>query len=237
MKQRIITFLFTLCLSLQCFAQKQELIGEIPKSYYTYETLLLKVLKEEWEDNPYPAVIPSQIEQETCISLTHSKCWTPYAELKTSREYGFGFGQITITKRFNTFEEVKTLNKKLADWQFEDRYNPQKQIISLIAMMKRNYNSFKDVSNAHDRMAFSLASYNGGLGGINSDRRICRNTKNCDYTKWWGNVELYSTKAKTNIKGYGKSFFEINREYPRNIMFRRIKKYELRFESLKQENL
>ena len=227
--KKIITFVFSFLISLQCFAQKQELINGIPKSYYTYEPLLLKVLKEDWSGIPYPAVIPSQIEQETCISLTHSKCWTPYAELKTDREYGFGFGQITITKRFNTFEEVKGLNNKLADWRFEDRYNPEKQIISLVAMLKRNYNHFKDVKNTHDRMAFSLASYNGGLGGINSDRRICRNTKNCDYTRWWGNVELYSTKAKTNIKGYGKSFFEINREYPRNIMFNRIKKYEPRF--------
>lgn len=233
--KKIITFVFSFLISLQCFAQKQELINGIPKSYYTYEPILLKVIEEDWVDIPYPAVIPSQIEQETCISLTHSKCWTPYAELKTSREYGFGFGQITITRRFNTFEEVKLLDNKLTNWSFEDRYNPEKQIISLVAMLKRNYNYFKDVTDPHDRMAFSLASYNGGLGGINSDRRICRNTKDCDSTKWWNNVELYSTKAKTNIKGYGKSFFEINREYPRNIMFKRIKKYETRFCGLKEE--
>lgn len=47
------------------------------------------------------------------------------------------------------------------------------------------------------------------------DRTLCIYTKGCDPTKWWDNVERTSNKSKVPVKGYGMSFFDINREYVR----------------------
>ena len=77
-----------------------------------------------------------------------------------------------------------------------------------------------------DRFAFALASYNGGLGGIQADQRMCKNTPNCNHNLWFGNVEKTSLKSKVKVGGYGKSFFEINREYPHNILHVRRYKYK-----------
>lgn len=199
----------------------------LPPRFFVHKDVLIETLKETWSDIKIPSALAGQIEQETCYSLKSKRCWSIYATLKTEREYGFGLGQITITKRFNTFEEIKKLDERLKDWKFEDRFNAKNQILALVLMMKRNYNVFKFSEEEIDRFAFALAAYNGGLGGILSDRKICKNTKDCNPNLWFNNVENTSLKKKTKISGYGKSFFEINREYPRNILFVRRHKYKM----------
>jgi membrane-bound lytic murein transglycosylase MltF len=77
-----------------------------------------------------------------------------------------------------------------------------------------------------DRFAMMFAAYNGGIGGVLSDIKVCESTSGCDPYKWFDNVEKTSLKAKTKVTGYGKSFFDINREYPRNIMFLRNRHYQ-----------
>ncbi len=202
-------------------------IPYVPRNFLTYKDTLVDVLTKDWDDITIPSAIPGQIEQETCPSLASKKCWNPQAELKTSREYGFGLGQITITNRFNTFNEVKQLNKEqLSKWKYEDRYNAQLQIIALVSMDLRAYNVFRNAIDDYERYAFMFAAYNGGIGGIQSDQNICRKTKGCNPNIWFGNVEYTSLKKKTVTSGYGKSFFEINREYPLNILTDRRFKYK-----------
>ena len=197
----------------------------IPQNFMYHKDTLIDVMKRKWPDNPYPSAIAGQIEQETCITLTHKKCWSRFAELKTSREHGAGLGQHTKTSRFDAVEEAKTLDEDLKDWGWGDIYNAEMQMIGLVAMMKRNYGLFKSTSEL-DRYAFALAAYNGGIGGVQSDQRICRNTKGCDDKLWFGNVEHTSLKSKVKLKGYGSSFFDINREYPVNILMKRRQKYK-----------
>jgi hypothetical protein len=183
--------------------------------------LYLPTLKQElvtyWpEIKPY-SVFAAQVEQESCISLKHKRCWNPKVELKTSREYGFGLGQLTVTSKFNAYEEVKRLDKSMASWKWEDRFNPSYQLRAIVLKNRSNYNRLKGFSKDPDTvLAFTMAAYNGGVGGLMKDRTLCIYTKGCDPTKWWGNVERTSNKSKVPVKGYGMSFFDINREYVRH---------------------
>lgn len=180
-----------------------------------------------WPTMPLPSALGAQIEQETCISLTHSKCFSPRAELKTQREYGFGLGQITITPAFNNFEVVKRMQPALKDWAWDNRYDTASQLIALLSMDRNEYNACAPLMlDSFNALACMAARYNGGAGGFNADRRLCSNTQGCDPKRWFGHVELYSTKAKVAASGYGKSFYQINREYVRNVMYTRRAKYD-----------
>lgn len=171
----------------------------------------------EWE------VYAAQIDKETCPSALHSKCWNERTEFKTKREYGFGLGQLTNTAKYDNFEYVKTLTPELEDWEFSDRFDAENQIIALLAMDR--VCMFPDSASLVDSQAFMLACYNGGRGGVISDKLICSNTKGCNPKRWFGNVEHTSNKSRRKWNGYGRSMFEVNRDYPRDILFNRIKKY------------
>lgn len=199
---------------------------------------LLPVLKAEqlrwWPDHPLPSALGAQIEQETCYSLKHPKCWSPQARLKTSREEGYGLGQITRTwdklgaKRFDSLAEMRVqFPDALAGWSWDSPSlsDPRMQMRGMILMDLRNYRALTDVREPSDRLAMALAAYNGGLGGVRSDQKVCAGTPGCDPSRWWGHVEHTSLKAKTAVPGYGKPFFAINREYPVNIMVTRRPRY------------
>jgi len=202
------------------------------EKFLPYKQLIITEIDDQWPTLPIKSVVPSQIEQETCYSARHKKCWSPYSELKTSREYGFGLGQITVTTRFNNFLEAKKLDASLSDWKWENRYNSQYQIRTLLLMDRFNYGKFNWADNEHERIAFTIAAYNGGIGGVLSDRKVCIATTGCNPNVWFDEVEHTSRKAKTPSRGYGKSFFEINREYVRNIMCIRHYKYSSHLEEI-----
>lgn len=197
----------------------------IPALAKVYLPLLWSVLALLWPTMPDPALLAGQIEQETCPSLTHRKCWNPRTELKTSREYGFGLGQLTVTEKFNNFEAAKGWDRSLAGWRWEDRFDPQMQLRALVAYDRNLYGQIRFGASDRDRLAFMFSAYNGGLGGLLKDRRLCAAVAGCDRDRWFGHIEQQSFRAKTSVKGYGKSFFEINREYVRNIMDVRSLKY------------
>ena len=197
----------------------------VPANAVQHLPTLRTVIESHWADAPYRSVFAGQVEQETCVSLKHKKCWSPYAELKTEREYGFGLGQITVTKSFDNFQEARKLDSSLKNWQWENRYNAEFQLRTLVLTDRFNFGKFVWASDPYERMAFALGAYNGGVGGVLSDRRVCSTLPNCDPSRWFGNVEHTSRKAKVAVKGYGKSFFEINREYVRNILTLRRNKY------------
>ena len=191
------------------------------------------VIKNNWATLSTPSIIGGQIEQESCISLTHKRCWNSNVELKTSREYGFGLGQITIAYdkngkvRFNNFEEAKKqFPKALSAWKWEDRFNASYQMTTMVLMDKNLYNrSMSLTPNDKDRLAFMLSAYNGGFGGVLQDRKLCQATKGCDPSLWFGNVAAYSFKSKTKVKGYGESAYDINRGYVDQVMNKRRFKY------------
>jgi hypothetical protein len=165
-----------------------------------------------------------QVEQESCISLKHSRCWNPKVELKTAREYGFGLGQLTVaynadgSERFNAWREVRQLDSRLANWTWENRYDAGMQLRAIVVKDRQALRlGTAGVTDPKEARAMMFAAYNGGIGGLLSDRKLCQATPKCDWTRWWANVELHSKKSRTPWHGYGKSAFDINREYPRLI--------------------
>lgn len=199
--------------------------AELPTNAAKYLPILVVEQEIHWPDAPLRSAIAAQIEQETCPSLKSSKCWNPLTELKTSREYGFGLGQLTVTPKFDNFAEARKLHVSLRDWKFEDRFDPERQLRVVVLMDRAAFNRLSVINDPHERLAMTFAAYNGGLGGVLQDRRLCALVAGCDPGRWFGHVEHHSLKARTKTVGYGKSFFDINREYVRNVMIVRRQRY------------
>jgi hypothetical protein len=220
--------IFILCLVVCFFCARipvTALAQEIPANARLYLPILLQEIDTHWPDVSLRSVLGAQVEQETCASLTSRRCWNPSTELKTSREYGFGLGQITVTKRFDTFSEVKRLDPTLKAWKWADRYDPVLQLRALVLKDRYNVERFPLASTPLDSLRFGIAAYNGGLGGMIKDINLCRSTPGCDPGRWEGHVEKTSLKSRKKWKGYGQSAYEINRGYVRNIFGPRREKY------------
>jgi len=204
----------------------------IPVLAKVYLPVLLAVLNLHWPDAPQPHYLAGLIEQETCISLKHSKCWNPRAELKTSREYGFGLGQTTTayradgSVRFDKQSELRDKYASLRGWTFDNRFDPEYQLTAVVEMTHGLWKRVTDPATDTDHWAFTFSAYNGGESHVRQDRLLCRNTPGCDSSRWFGNVEIHSVKSRQPWRGYGRSPYEINREHARNIIKVRSAKYE-----------
>jgi len=201
----------------------------LPPNALKYAPTLVQEQQQRWTASPQPDTMAGQVEQETCISLKSPGCWNPHTELKTSREYGFGLGQVTVTSSFNAFNEERALDPSLKNWQWNDRFDPQMQLRGLVLKDRQLYQLVQGAATDDDRLAFAYAAYNGGMGGVLSDRRVCAATPGCDSTRWFGQVEHTSLKARAAVSGYGQSFFDINRGYVHNILLVRSGKYQTFF--------
>ena len=211
--------ILVLALSLPAWGQ------DLPANAKLYLPRLIGEIDLHWPMLPLRSALGAQVEQETCISLTSKRCWSPTTELKTDREYGFGLGQLTVTSKFNAFDEVKALDPSLRSWKWEDRYNPDLQLRALVLKDRYNFERFKLASTPYDQLVFAVVSYNGGVGGTLNDIKLCARTEGCDSGRWFGHVERTSLKSRTKWKGYGQSAFDINRGYARDIFGPRRPKY------------
>lgn len=195
--------------------------AELPANARVNAPILQRMISEKWPSQLYQTSIwLSQAHVESCVTDTSQRCWSPSAELKTSREYGFGIPQITITQKFNRFEELKRQFKELSDWKWEDRYHVEKQLLSMVLTNRFNWIRVAKLSPADhgNQTALTLVTYNSGYPLV--DYKLCKSIKGCDATRWFGNIELHSMKSKTPLSAYGhRSMFEISREYPRKVMY------------------
>lgn len=209
----------------------------IPPNAEIYLPLLLSTLTAIWPAAPTPSFLAAQIEQETCVRLTSPKCWSPRAELKTSRENGVGFGQVTRafradgSIRFDKQSELIAAHASLKGWTWETRYNPEYQMRALVELDRSLFRGVSCATTVADRIKLALSGYNGGEKGVRQDQLLCRNTVGCNPCAWDGHVEIRSLKSRVKWQGYGESAYDINRGYVRNIWTVRRAKYIPRMEA------
>lgn len=204
--------------------------SEIPPGAQIYGPMLKAEQEKYWADHPDPALLYGLVEQESCISLRHSKCWNPKAQLKTAREEGAGFGQITRayradgSVRFDSLVDMRSRYAPLADWSWQNVYSrPDLQLRAMVLMSRDNARSFRHTL---EPLGFADAAYNGGLPGVQRERRACELSPGCDARRWFDQVEKHCLKSKAAL--YGKrSACDINREHVRMVMLVRPGKYRV----------
>lgn len=179
-------------------------------------------------------MLASLVEHESCIGLTHSKCWNPKSRLKSSREEGAGFGQITRAYRadgrirFDALAEIKSKHPvELYEWSWQNVYDrPDLQLRGLVLKSRDNYEYYRKSTDAVNALYFADAAYNGGISGLDRERAACAMSKTCDASKWFGNVERFCLKS--NVALYGnRSACDINRHHVKDVFNIRANKYQL----------
>lgn len=199
--------------------------------------VLLPVVKSELQlvfpDIPNKEYVGGLVEQESCISLKHSKCWSPVSELNTDRELGIGLFQITKayrkngTIRFDTLSDLRRkYPKELADLSWDTvKTRPDLQIRSGILLIRDNYQSLWGVVDPIQRLQMSDSAYNGGLGNVKKARSACGMTRGCNPNVWFNHVENFLPQSRVAIYGH-RSPYDINREHVRYIFELRMNKYK-----------
>ena len=206
----------------------------IPEQAVEYLPTLKAQVKDVWPTFFAPNYFGALIEHESCISLTHSKCWNPKSRLKSDREEGAGLGQLTRafktdgSTRFDALEDAKRLDAKgLNDLRWDTVYSrPDLQMRVLILMTRANWNRLdKLVPDNEGKLAMTDAAYNGGIGGVMNERRACGLRGDCDPNKWFGNVEKVCLKSTKPLYA-GRSACDINRFHVQDVLKTRMPKYK-----------
>lgn len=210
----------------------------IPPNAKKYYPLVLEESLNLMPNFIYPWYFGALIEHETCVRLCGNsywakRCWSPKAELKTKREQGVGFGQITRAwsktgrLRFDTLRDLKRLYpKQLKGLTWKNiKEKPRLQARALILLWRRNFLYFSKTIPLKERMWFADSAYNGGLGWVRIDRKMCKLRKGCNPDKWFGNVEKIKDK-RARKRLYGKrTAWDINRHHVEDVK-NRMPKYK-----------
>lgn len=205
----------------------------IPKNAYKYLDLVEEEQNRLLPTFPFPFYFDGLIEHESCISLTHSRCWNPKSRLKTKREEGAGVGQLTRayrsngSLRFDSLKELRDRNREeLEELSWSNIYSrPDLQIRAIILMTRSNWNFLYIIDDSYERLAMADAAYNGGLGGVRKERRACGLAANCNPQLWFNNVERYCMKSK-RILYANRNACDINRHHVTDVLEKRMPKYE-----------
>lgn len=230
---RFIAF-FLLLLSSLAFSQTTD--DYIPPQAFTYKETIKKELNNYFPNLPEYNYVPSLIEHESCISLSHKRCWQSTSELKTKRERGLGLGQVTIaynsdgSVRFDTLTNLKNSYRnelKEASWS-SIKYRPDLQIRMIALLLKSDYKNLYSITDPIERLKFTDSAYNGGIRDVHRSRLACGFAKSCDPQKWFGHTELYLAKSNKAIYGT-RSARDINRNHVRDIFINRLPKYQSQY--------
>ena len=220
----------------------------IPKNFSKYKdtlyTSVTKTMADEfkiddgYDDIFFVSYFGGLIEHENCISLRYNSCWNPKTQFKTkwksglNREQGAGLAMITRAWRSNgqlRFDNVNNLRKKYPKYLGELTWDnitdrPDLQIMAAALLYKSNYIRLSTRIPILDRVAMADSAYNGGLGYVIKDRKVCGLKANCDPDLWFDNVETINNRGTKKLYG-NRSAQEINRNHVRDVIFNRFGKY------------
>jgi hypothetical protein len=203
----------------------------IPPQALQHLPTLAAAVDKHWPEVPmrhYPAGL---VEHESCISLTHSRCWSPTSRLRTAREEGAGLGQLTRafradgSLRFDALAEMRARHPALRDLSWANVYQrPDLQLAALVLKVRGDFDALRAVREPMERLAMADAAYNGGLGGVHQERRACGLRAGCDPQRWWGHVERTCLKSAQPLYGT-RSACDINRHHVADVLLTRAPKY------------
>ncbi len=201
----------------------------LPAGFHTYGAMLDAERRHYWPDHPDPAALRALVEQESCVSLKSPRCWNPGARLKSAREEGAGMGQITRAYRADgslRFDALAGLRDQygaeLGGLSWDNVYQrPDYQLRALVLMSRDAARPFRA---APGWLQFGDAGYNGGIAGVQKERRACGLSPGCDPGRWFGHVEFHCLKSRQPLYG-GRSACDINREHVHNVFLVRRAKY------------
>ena len=95
--------------------------------------------------------------------------------------------------------------------------------------MQDNYKAVRPYSlNDEQGLKFADAAYNGGMGGLDKERRACQLAPKCNPKMWDGHVENFCMKSKKPLYG-NRSACDINREHVDQVFDKRTDKYKIYF--------
>jgi hypothetical protein len=205
--------------------------AQAPARAHQHLPTLASEIDRHWPEIPMRAYLPGLIEHESCVTLTHSRCWSPTSRLKTAREEGAGLGQITRAwhptgaLRFDALAEMRTAHPALRELDWSTIYQrPDLQLRAVVLKVRGDYQALRAVTEPMQRLAMADAAYNGGLGGLQRERRACQVAKGCDPQKWWGHVERHCLKSRQPLYA-GRSACDINRHHVVDVLRKRAPKY------------
>jgi hypothetical protein len=201
----------------------------LPDGFTAYGPILKSEQRRYWADHPDPAILAALVEQESCASLKSPRCWNPSARLKSAREEGAGMGQITRAYRADgslRFDGLAGLRgqyvSELAGWSWDNVYQrPDLQLRAVVLMSRDSAKAFRGSAGW---LAFGDAGYNGGVAGVQKERRACKLSAGCDPSQWFAHVENHCLKSRQPLYG-NRSACDINREHVRNVLLVRRAKY------------
>jgi hypothetical protein len=212
-------------------ARAQDARTYIPPAAHAHLPTLRAEIYTHFEHHPMPAYFGGLIEHESCISLRHARCWNPASRLKTAREEGAGLGQLTRAwhpdgrLRFDALAELRSRHPALQALSWATIYNrPDLQLRAVVLKVRDDYASLRVVADPMQRLAMTDAAYNGGLGGLQKERRACGLKSSCDPQQWWGHVEATCLKSRQPLYG-NRSACDINRHHVADVLRVRAPKY------------
>lgn len=204
-------------------------VEQLPPGFYQHGPTLLQEQRRFWPGHPDVPVLYALVEQESCITLKSKGCWNPGARLKVEREEGAGMGQITRTwkkdgsLRFDSLYGVSKTYAELRDLSWDNVYKrPDLQLRALVLLGR---DSTKPFVESRESLQFGDAAYNGGIAGVQRERRACVLSHLCNPELWFNNVENKCLKSRAHIHGT-RSACDINREHVRNVFLVRRHRYE-----------